>query len=318
MILVDGVYLLNNGGLVILERLKRELVTRGLPFMVLLDDRHKPKEKTVIIKRGIFSRYKFYKKFRHKYSSVICLGNIPPPVKCNIKVFLFFHNVNLLNKNDIITRLKRVLIKAHMMNCSEVIVQTDLVAKNFATMIRAIRPIIIHPVFDKSIEWSTADRYNGSVLKLFYPASSAPHKNHLLLLKSLANYHGEYELVLTLDSLPTRLLGDLSSQVNIVYLGSCNRDKIFSTISEVDALIFPSLTESFGLPLVEAATMKKPILAIDLPYVDEIISTPYRFDNNIHSLIKCIRKLVRDMPNATPATLLVEDETHKIINKLSI
>ena len=185
MILVDAVYILNYGGLVVMNRIIGELVSSGLPHTVLLDDRHKVEGNRVIVRYGLFARYRFYKKYIHKYSCVICLGNIPPPVKCNINVFLFFHNVNLLNKNDVITRLKRVIIKLHIMNCSEVIVQTDLVAKNFVQKIGPARPISIHPVFDEGIiEWSKPKVCSSDVLKLFYPSSSVPHKNHSLLLKN--------------------------------------------------------------------------------------------------------------------------------------
>lgn len=39
----------------------------------------------------------------------------------------------------------------------------------------------------------------------------------------------------------------------------------------VDALVFPSTIETFGLPLIEAASMGKPIIASDLDYAREVL-----------------------------------------------
>ena len=39
----------------------------------------------------------------------------------------------------------------------------------------------------------------------------------------------------------------------------------------IDALVFPSTIETFGLPLIEAASMGKPIIASDLDYAREVL-----------------------------------------------
>ena len=44
------------------------------------------------------------------------------------------------------------------------------------------------------------------------------------------------------------------------------------------ALIFPSLAESFGLPLVEAQEFNKPILASELDFVRDVCSPVDTFD----------------------------------------
>ena len=87
-------------------------------------------------------------------------------------------------------------------------------------------------------------------------------------------------------------------------------------LNNVSALIFPSTSESFGLPLVEAALLNKPVLKIDLDYGKDIIHTPYLFKNNLNSLEKCINKFYNDLPNTISAKLLIKDSTDKIIQKL--
>jgi glycosyltransferase involved in cell wall biosynthesis len=123
-------------------------------------------------------------------------------------------------------------------------------------------------------------------------------------------------LLLTLNNLSKSLSNDIANNNNIYNLGLLPNNEIIEILNKVDALIFTSTSESFGLPLVEAALLKKPILSIDLPYVNEIISTPYKFENTSESLDECINKFIADLPNPKSATLLVNDETEKIIKKL--
>ena len=46
------------------------------------------------------------------------------------------------------------------------------------------------------------------------------------------------------------------------------------------ALIYPSLSESFGLPLIEAKIFNLPILASELDFVRDVCSPVFSFDPN--------------------------------------
>ena len=50
-------------------------------------------------------------------------------------------------------------------------------------------------------------------------------------------------------------------------------------------LIYPSLQESFGLPLVEASSIALPIIASDLDYVFDVCELDYIFNPNCHKSI---------------------------------
>ena len=56
---------------------------------------------------------------------------------------------------------------------------------------------------------------------------------------------------------------DLDGIINLGWLGETEMIKAYS---EADALFFPSLFESYGLPLLEAMQIGLPILCSDLPY----------------------------------------------------
>jgi len=100
-------------------------------------------------------------------------------------------------------------------------------------------------------------------LTLIYPAAGYPHKNHALLsrLDSRSNWPVE-ELLLTLDG--ERHPAQQLSWVNCC--GFLTPRSMVEAYSRVDALLFLSLKESYGFPLVEAMFVGLPIVCPDLPY----------------------------------------------------
>lgn len=106
-------------------------------------------------------------------------------------------------------------------------------------------------------------------------------KNHLLLLNIWS------QLVARLDDRAPRLLvigqrGWECEQVlgmldrsealrgHVVELGDCSDDEVARHLASARALLFPSMTEGFGLPLVEALGAGVPVIASDLPVFREI------------------------------------------------
>jgi glycosyltransferase involved in cell wall biosynthesis len=57
----------------------------------------------------------------------------------------------------------------------------------------------------------------------------------------------------------------------VVTLGIIPYEEVIALYSRVNALVFPSYIETFGLPLTEAAFFGLPIIAADLPYAKEVL-----------------------------------------------
>ena len=114
----------------------------------------------------------------------------------------------------------------------------------------------------------------------FYPASLDPHKNHKLLLSSFEKIFRDYpnriKLILTVD--PKKLERDSSHNKNILFIQNLSLNTIFDIYDISDYLIFPSLNESLGLPLIEAKINNLPIIASDLDYVYDVCNPSYTFD----------------------------------------
>jgi glycosyltransferase involved in cell wall biosynthesis len=65
---------------------------------------------------------------------------------------------------------------------------------------------------------------------------------------------------------------------NVHNLPGLTREDVLALYADARALVFPSTSESFGLPLVEAQRCGLPIVAADLDYVHEVCTPVLRFD----------------------------------------
>lgn len=105
----------------------------------------------------------------------------------------------------------------------------------------------------------------------------------------------QYTLHLTLPSSSSKLILDKidflkKMGVNIINHKECSIQQIKELYKISNYFIFPSLAESFGLPLIEAASAGCKIIASDLPYVFNIIDpsltfNPMDYQSIVNSLI---------------------------------
>jgi len=143
--------------------------------------------------------------------------------------------------------------------------------------------------------------------RLFYPASFLPHKNHHLLLDSeLLHYfvQNNIQVAMTIDSKDFPI--ELSSV--LICLGRLNHDECISFLRQSDALLFLSQFESLGLPLIEAASARKPVICFDLPYCRELLGdSPYYIQQGFKStnpICSILAKFLCDQPNPRQSLLI--------------
>ncbi len=114
----------------------------------------------------------------------------------------------------------------------------------------------------------------------FYPANTWPHKNHTTLLKALHVLREKYG-----DKLPCVLTGvergghnalvkavqelDLAGQVRL--LGHVETGDMPLLYRGARLLIFPSLFEGFGLPLLEAMASECPVVCSNSTSIPEVV-----------------------------------------------
>lgn len=115
-----------------------------------------------------------------------------------------------------------------------------------------------------------------------YPATPLLYKNHQLLLQALqliksrdVSLFKRIRLHLTLHENNALGLKELACSLGvdeaIVFEGVLPFQQLLSYYKSMDALLFPSYIETFGLPLLEAAGAGIAIVASDLPYAHDVI-----------------------------------------------
>lgn len=291
------------GGLVLLEGLIDEVATRRGDVLLILDARIRGRRYTWEpfnvrwVKRGIFSRmlieFNLYVIGQKNYK-ILCLHSIPPIFRTKAKLIIFIQNRLLISYEQNTLSLKRMvasyLIRAYCDRVSQFIVQTESMKcelhkvliktkKNFASKIKVC----------PYVEFKTKGNLDNSNIEgeyFIYIADGWEHKNHINLIKAwkiLLDYGVKPRLLITVPARHIKLLNYLEkfieeSPIRIENIGSINRGELFQILSRARALIYPSTTESFGLPLLEASHLEVPIIAAEKDYVRDVCSPVETFD----------------------------------------
>ncbi|MFM8626195.1 MAG: glycosyltransferase family 4 protein [Actinomycetota bacterium] len=120
----------------------------------------------------------------------------------------------------------------------------------------------------------------GSGPVLVYPANTHPHKNHVLLLDLLARGAGAWAdpaLRLVFAGSPGRAEDEVRAAISARGLG--DRVVMAGRVSDADrdgllalaeAMVFPSLYEGFGAPVIEAMRIGTPVVCADRGSLPEV------------------------------------------------
>jgi glycosyltransferase involved in cell wall biosynthesis len=130
---------------------------------------------------------------------------------------------------------------------------------------------------------------------LLYPANLWPHKNHERLLRAFAAAGVEdVHLVLTGQTYGRPLPGPANPRVR--HLGHLPFEQLPALYRRATALVFPSLFEGFGMPLVEAMASGCPVAASDRGAIAEVCAdAALPFDpTDEESIADAIRRVVGD------------------------
>ncbi len=291
------------GGLVLL----RELLASGVNRFVLISDpradldRMTNVEHSAIVRPGL-SSYLLGEIVLHRIANrfpgadVLCLSSLPPLLRIKNRTFVFLQNRFVIDrvaglrqslKVRVRQSLERVLWKISHRNATEFLVQSA----SMATKVHEAAPsskVRVMPFLDdvgfgrKQIQQPASGIKD---LDFVYVATPDPHKNHLRLLRAweILAEQGLYpSLGLTLDA--DHPLWREVEAVNrhkgtrIVRLEGSDGSARESFYERASALIFPSLLETLGLPLLEAANRGIPILASELDFVRDSVVPTETFD----------------------------------------
>lgn len=243
---------------------------------------------------------------------VFCFGNQPPLYKLKAKVTVFIQNRYLIERKlmgSLPFRLRlrlfieRLWLKNFCGNADHLVVQTPSMSKLASQYIST--PITIAPfVSDITEVWGGTGNIGENTRKydFIYVASGDPHKNHRKLIDAWVelSHQGFYpSLCLTVESSKYPELTTYIEQNRELYglkidnLGNLTNSQVIQLYSQVGSLIYPSILESFGLPLIEANRTGLQVIASELDYVRDLLDPVESFDP--HSSISIARAVCRFM-----------------------
>lgn len=344
IVLLDATYVHHSGGKVLLEFFINHLIANhqlGFYYFII-DNRLESNllkscdsSRIFRIKSNESNRKDLFKmliKLEH-IDTVFCFNNVPPPFKIiNKKVVILFHNILIIDKPLFRQRykekvsffLKRLYISFINEEKYIWVVQSNLVKNKLKEVIlKGHQKCEVLPFFNDNLLNNRLNRENS----FLYVADGVSQKNHEFLFKVWERLKLTFKQTPTLYvTINTFLYPNLTLEierlqrlgVQIVNLGIVPHAEIDKWYLKCKYVIFPSLAESFGLPLIEAAQKGNYIIAFDLPYVHEVIKpSSLLIANNINESADLLTKVICDQIKLPMTELKVKNkilELHQLLN----
>ncbi len=226
--------------------------------------------------------------FLNKKKQIVILHNayiLCSPI-CYLKPNLFFQTSQIY---------KRIFFYITLIFCKKAyfIVQTqwmkEKVVKN-ASKFKIKNPVYVVPYF-AHLESEPIQKFkefndiipNLSALKpyWFYPAAFYPHKNHnfLVELAEKLKENSNIKIIITISS-ESKYQKDFFNLIKskkleniLINVGWINQNLVYHYLFHSEGLIFPSTFESLGIPLLEALSFKKRIIAANIESSKEILGS---------------------------------------------
>lgn len=170
-------------------------------------------------------------------------------------------------------------VRMNLSSVSHLVVQTnwmkDACIKKLpfeAEKVHVIRPEFILPINSSKLD---CERQMTDIYTLFFPSAPIVYKNHCFMLKVL---QGVSECVVMHVTFFKGDFADFDSQVEklglkdrVVYLGTLSFENVLKNYHSCDLVVFPSKAETFGLPLLEAASLGKSLVVADKMYARDVL-----------------------------------------------
>lgn len=223
---------------------------------------------------------------------VVCFHGLMPLFPLKGDVMLFLQNRIIISDESLSTyrfktRLRlyfeRLLLRKTSHRARRIVVQTPSMAAQAARALGLLPgSIVVCPFVGNIVRPSAALEKRFDFV---YVASADPHKNHLRLLEAWCRLAAEDirpHLALTLpEASEVAVAAEKLRErydLRLTNLGVLPVEGIAALYTQSNALIYPSLIESLGLPLLEAHHHGLPVLAGELDYVRDVVEPAETFD----------------------------------------
>lgn len=240
----------------------------------------------------MYYEYIYFWKFSKKLKPYlwISLHDITPNVCCENQV-VYCHNPSISYKMTIkeilfekklflFTMFYKYLYKINIKKNKYVIVQQQWMKKYFEEHYKISNVIVARPEIKISPElFEQVNSLEHKEYNFIFPAFPRVFKNFETICQACQRLENKkiegYHVYLTIDgsenAYSKSLVDEYKHLQKIDFVGILERKELFHMYSQMDCLIFPSRLETWGLPITEFEILKKPVMAIDLPYAHETV-----------------------------------------------
>lgn len=218
-------------------------------------------------------------------------------VKINCKQVIYYHQPlplfdrkwNFFNHSERImwlyNKFYSFFVKRTLTSRTEVVVQIPYIKKQFIKKF-SFDPQKIQVLFPDveniDIKRVKEEHFENQYIHFIYPATATPYKEHktlcecLNLLKSCnSDIFNKIKIHLTIERGENigfdKLVIKYGLSDRFVLEGRKRHSDLLSMYKASQCLLFPSVIETLGLPLLEAAAFGLPIIVADLDYAHEVL-----------------------------------------------
>ena len=201
----------------------------------------------------------------------------------------FTHKWNLFKSSERILWLYKHIypyfVKSTLNAQTDVVVQIPFIKREFIKKFN-ISPKHVHVCFPDmeqiNVELVQEQKWDREFIHFLYPATSFSYKRHQTILEALnvlkqrkSTVVNKIKIHLTISKGDSTLIDWLIDKYNlqeqIVFEGVLPHETLLSYYKSSQGLLFPSIIETLGLPMLEAAAFGLPIIASDLDYAREVL-----------------------------------------------
>lgn len=209
---------------------------------------------------------------------------------------LLFRTGKASTRNPLVYRLKylvfRQILKTQVQNACAIITPTHTVKDQLVSYFGRKHEEKIVPVYEGVNHELVVSQEDPNLYRrytkpfLLYVGNFYPHKNIGRLIAAFEQIESSVPLLLVgPDDFFAKRLKDLikknSRPLNVFFHHNPSLSELHFFYKHAIAFVHPTLSEGFGLPLMEAAYFNLPVIASNIPVIRELLGTNYTpFDPN--------------------------------------
>ncbi len=244
---------------------------------------------------------------------------------------LLFKTGKASTKNQLIYNIKhlffRIILRGQIEKAVKIITPTYTVKKQLINIYGEKISKKILPIYEGisyKIIKTLENKDLGKKFKNFfiYVGNFYPHKNVEKLIQAFSKAQTSHKLILLgpNDYFKERLfqlINRLKQEKRILFFNNPSISDLVFFYKNARALIHPSLSEGFGLPLIEAAYFNCPIIASDINVFEELLGNNYlSFNpNDVDDIVDKIKNFIEKKPNFNYENILKQYSFEKMTNE---